>query len=274
MSLDLKIFKLIQEIKKIKNPEFCEKLLKLVKDYDEHHYPPEELIKPSPFLQLFHSREHVAILNLASEFQNVNPAYAKVVGYPQYESLLGLSYENFKGDAVEHTHYFKQQDQTVIATHKPLEFLSYHRYADGNWHLLWGEKNIILDETHQAVGVYSRAKDMTQHPLIDMSRFLMREAQEQFGRFRQQSFIYYIDRDYQEFQMTPKEKEVLFYLLRGKTVLDIANLLCRSKRTVDMHVESLKQKFNVGSKALLIEKAILYGYMNFIPKTFFRSFHA
>jgi PAS domain S-box-containing protein len=215
VNLDKKIFKLIQEIKKIKNPEFCEELLHLLEDYvDKHHahasdgldqkikslllknnphFNPEQL----PFLQLFNSSEHVAILNQASEFQSINPAYAKVVGYQMSEQLLGLSYENFKGDAVSQCDFFKAQDKQVMESQKNLEFLSYHCYGDGNWHLLWGEKSSILDENNQSVGIYSRAKDITNHPLIDMSRFLMREAQNQFGRFRQQYFIYYVDKEYE-----------------------------------------------------------------------------
>lgn len=283
MSLVLKqkILKLTQEIKKLEKHKFCEEIIKLLEDDVEHHpsaysntLNTASILEQNPSLYLLNTSEQIAILDQNSHFLTVNQAYANAVGYEKDEQLLGLSYSNFKAEAVSQSEFFTQQDKHVMESQKPLEFLSYHRYADGNWHLLWGEKNIILDEHQKSLGVISKAKDMTHHPLIDVSRFLMQEVDGQFGRFRQKSFIYYVEKDYENFGMTPKEKEILFYLIRGKTVIDIANLLSRSKRTIDMHVESLKQKFLVDSKAHLIEKAISYGYMNFIPKTFFRSFYA
>lgn len=286
--LDELIQKIQQSIHQSHNNSqyFCSELLQILSEYIsiqpsleqhvlqekvKHLFNPNvqtDLLRQFPFC---YSQEHFAILDTNLKFLQVNPIYAQVTGYRQADDLIGLSYEDFKGDVVSQCELFKGQDLQVLETQKSLEFLSYHHYGDGQWHLLWGEKSLLFDEKQNPCGVFSKAKDMTGHPLMDMTRFLMKEAHYHFGRFQQKSFIYYVEKDHHDFGMTAKEKEILFYLVRGKTVSDIANLLSRSKRTVDMHVESLKEKFLVESKSQLIEKAIMLGYMNFIPKTFLRN---
>ena len=47
---------------------------------------------------------------------------------------------------------------------------------------------------------------------------------------------------------------------------DIANIMCRAKRTIDVHIESIKFKFSVENKSHLIEKAMIEGYMTMIPQ--------
>jgi DNA-binding CsgD family transcriptional regulator len=72
-------------------------------------------------------------------------------------------------------------------------------------------------------------------------------------------------------QLTDRQSEVLFYLLRGKTVKQIALLLKISPRTVDEHLEQLRYKFNASNKNELIDKAISAGFLNTIPERLFRT---
>lgn len=56
--------------------------------------------------------------------------------------------------------------------------------------------------------------------------------------------------------LTDREIEVLYHLIRGKTLKNIATFLAISPRTVEQHLDNIKQKLNVSSKADLIEKTI------------------
>jgi DNA-binding CsgD family transcriptional regulator len=76
---------------------------------------------------------------------------------------------------------------------------------------------------------------------------------------------YYIGKNLADIQLTNKESECLFYLMRGKSSKVIANLMHISCRTVEFHIDNLKHKFACRSKGELISSAIQKGYMSIIP---------
>ena len=57
-------------------------------------------------------------------------------------------------------------------------------------------------------------------------------------------------------QITPREKEILFWYLKGKTSDETARLLNISRRTVERHFENLREKFNCFSKNQIALKII------------------
>jgi DNA-binding CsgD family transcriptional regulator len=56
--------------------------------------------------------------------------------------------------------------------------------------------------------------------------------------------------------LTPREHDCLYYFVRGKSAKDISLLLSRSQRTIEKHLENIKNKMNVTSKSELIDKVI------------------
>jgi PAS domain S-box-containing protein len=219
-----------------------------------------------------YSNAQIAILDQKSKFLCLNQAYSKIIGYKNSEDVLGLSYEAFRSEASEKAEVFANQDSKVLLSKQPLEFLSYHQYADGKWHLLYGEKNSLIDKNDEPFGVFSCAKDVSNHGLFDISRFLINDNLYFRGKLKQEAFTYYIEHvDFEVDCLTKREKECLFFFIRGKTTQNIATILNRSKRTVEMHLESIKLKFDVLSKPELIEKAILKGYLSMLPNSLFQQ---
>lgn len=267
--LSEKVMHLILEHKKSNNQEaLAQKLLKLIINNSQH----QQLLSiyqqlNDELMQTSHD-DHIAILDVDSKIVCVNQPFNQIVGFKNPEQAYGLSYENFQGEACEFADVFTRQDQKVLETQRPLIYVSYHQYAENQWHLLYGEKNVVLDKQQQVAGLFIRSKDITHYKLFDISRFLIQE-QKKFGKLKKQAFTYYINQDETTYFLSKKEQEVLFYFIRGKTAQDIANILNRSKRTIEMHLESIKEKFQVQNKAALIEKAILEGFMNVIPQAIF-----
>ncbi len=68
-----------------------------------------------------------------------------------------------------------------------------------------------------------------------------------------------------KFDLTSRELECLFYTLRGMTAKSVARKLNISPKTVEFHLENLKDKFNCRTKSELIAKAIDLGYLDKIP---------
>lgn len=58
------------------------------------------------------------------------------------------------------------------------------------------------------------------------------------------------------YYLTPREIEVLYHLIRGKSLKKIGDLLEISPRTSEQHLENIKLKLNLDSKEDIIEKII------------------
>ncbi|MBL0331102.1 MAG: helix-turn-helix domain-containing protein [Bacteroidetes bacterium] len=58
--------------------------------------------------------------------------------------------------------------------------------------------------------------------------------------------------------VSPREREIIALLSRGKSSKQIADILNLSKNTVDNHRQRLLKKFNVQSSSELVTKALLY----------------
>lgn len=64
--------------------------------------------------------------------------------------------------------------------------------------------------------------------------------------------------------LTKKEKEILNYLSEGRTQSTIAKELLISRRTVNTHVQSIHDKFNVSSTSEAIIKGVKLGIISII----------
>ncbi len=208
---------------------------------------------------------YVSILDKESNFVKVNYKQTHIMGHQSSFDILGRTYHQFKGVSSSVAENFISEDQQVLRKMEPLRYLSYQKYADGNWHLLLGDKNCILDDTSQVIGIFSQAKDMTESRLIDFSRFMF-DANGKYAQKKTRSgFECIITQEDNVNGLSKKEMVVLFYFLRGKTAREISDIIFRSEKTINFHLEAIKSKFNVVSKSALIEKAIYDGFMNIIP---------
>lgn len=68
--------------------------------------------------------------------------------------------------------------------------------------------------------------------------------------------------------LTSREKEVLFYLCYGLSSKSIGKILAISYRTVELHIQHIKTKFNCKTKSQVIEYAVLQGYILILPGHF------
>lgn len=63
-------------------------------------------------------------------------------------------------------------------------------------------------------------------------------------------------------KLTPRERECLLWIAKGKNTHEIASFFNISRRTVIFHLNNAKQKFNVNSIQHLVVKGIAEGYIN------------
>lgn len=210
--------------------------------------------------------DYVSILDKESNFIQVNNKQMSIMGYQSPLNIIGKTYHQFKGVPTNVVENFFAEDKVVLKKNNPLRYLSYRKYSNGTWHLLLGDKSSISDDTGQVIGIFSQAKDITDHWLIDISRFMFDANKKYAPKFDKLGFDCVLIREDDTYGLSKKEMEVLFYFLRGKCAREIASIIYRSEKTINFHLDKIKFKFNVTSKSVLIEKAVSEGYMNIIPE--------
>jgi DNA-binding CsgD family transcriptional regulator len=213
---------------------------------------------------------YISVLDVDSKFMQLNCLQAHVMGYSHTDKVYGLGYEYFRGPARARAELFYQADQQSMRTGQKNQYLSYDCFSDDQWLLLLCEKTPLCNEQGEVVGIYSSAKNMAPLQLIDLSQFLIQSQQRVVGKMKQQYFTFHLNNNNTQYPLSKRECEVLFYILRGKTAKEIAAIFCRTLGSVNGHLEHLKDKFSVHSRSQLVEKAIMEGYMNYLPDTLLR----
>ena len=66
--------------------------------------------------------------------------------------------------------------------------------------------------------------------------------------------IYFVGGIYKGVYFTRREAQVLFHLLKGKTIPEVAQKLSLSPRTIEFYVKNMRLKLGAYSKDELIEK--------------------
>lgn len=207
------------------------------------------------------------VLSLDSRFLMVNQTGVNWTGFKSSDQMMHLSYGDVRCKAAEHANLFLKHDAKLINSEKTLKFLGYYCYQNNDWKVIFGQKYLLRDSRNNIIGLISQFNEYTRSKLFDLSRFLMTSEKFYNNKFSKEQFFYFIEDDFQETMLSKRQTECIFFLLRGKSLNEIATILKLSKRTVENYVEEIKIKFNCSCKADLIEKAILDGYMNIIPET-------
>ncbi len=67
---------------------------------------------------------------------------------------------------------------------------------------------------------------------------------------------YYLGDEYTGIYFTKREAECVWHLLKGNTIVNVAEILGFSSRTVEFYVKNMKMKLRCGSKAELLDKVV------------------
>lgn len=65
--------------------------------------------------------------------------------------------------------------------------------------------------------------------------------------------------------LSKRQRQCLYHILRGKSVVKTAKMLGLSPKTVESYIKTIKMKMQCHNKAQLIERSIEQGYVNINP---------
>jgi len=195
-------------------------------------------------------------------FQFLNEQYGAMVGVRGHHlDLVGCTASDLPCGMAAMADVFEEQDRFVMSLGRSVKNLNIHPYADGVWGVYVGRKEPVFDSNNKAVGVIWHGSDITDAYTVAIST--------QLARFSGLQNNYALSSDGGCLALSPRESQVLFLIMRGKTAKLAAAALGVSYRTVQQYIDTLKQKFQAESKIELIDKAIAQGYMSQIPLSMF-----
>jgi DNA-binding CsgD family transcriptional regulator len=209
----------------------------------------------------------IGIKSVDSIYLAGNQYFAKVAGLKHGDDFIGRQDIDLELTAHLADDYVAQ-DRYVIREQVIFRCLQLRRCADKPYRMFYSVKRPYYDEHNQLIGVVAHGTSLDDSLLRSMAHLL---GTTQSNKIVEQNLTILSDFSTKDIAITPRESEVLFYLMRGKTVKEVALLLCVSARTVDSHLINLKNKFNCRTRSQLIELGIELGLYQVIPTSILQS---
>jgi len=115
-----------------------------------------------------------------------------------------------------------------------------------------------IDEHGNTVGIICRAIEIIDPSMCQLINLLSQ------GNPSQQS-VYFLGKNHTKVKLSTRQKEILFYLARGKSAKAISILLSLSVRTVENYIDILRDKLDCRTRLGLIDYARTYDFSNALP---------
>lgn len=203
--------------------------------------------------------------DMNSVYSAINPTFTHLMGFKKPENVIGIKDENIPCGLSKFADIFLSHDQHVIKTGLPLRLLEIQPCVNNVWKVFSVSKLPLYNNKGQISGTMAHANDVTDI-FANMSELLsMIQSIDNKNTFYQNS--YYIDNMPNQIELTDRQSECLFFLIRGKTAKEISELLKLSIRTIEHYIDHIKVKYECKSKSELIEKCISKGLLSMIPKS-------
>ncbi|MCH9644010.1 MAG: helix-turn-helix transcriptional regulator [Gammaproteobacteria bacterium] len=203
-----------------------------------------------------------------SHYLFANQAAANMCGFKSYEDYLinRVTESDYRCQVADLAETFHDEDRKIIESKRPQRFLEYLCFADNEWRSLIGEKNPIFDAKGQVIALALIFTDITNTTFANKSFDKLVLSHGTQPNAKQYSFTIECSNE-PMFNLTPRQLECLYYLLHGASAKATAERLGISPRTVEVHLETLKRKFQCAGKYELIEKAVSLNYTQIIPES-------
>lgn len=135
------------------------------------------------------------------------------------------------------------------------------------------QKKPIKDQQNNTIGMVGSAIEITSKEITALA-FRLNQTLSFYTakpKMLTEGINYYLQSGYNDYQLTRRESECFFYFLQGRTAKEIANILFISRRTVEKHMQNIKQKFHVTKKSALIDIAVAENLLAIIPPSLLRQ---
>lgn len=189
---------------------------------------------------------------------------ARLFGFKHIDELTGITDYELPCKAAEDANLFIEQDKKT-KEHASTLVLDIRCYANDQIKALLINKSLFFDPTSKPLGIVCNCLEINNHTLKDIGILLSKTDTPSKKTNTQKASNFYLNASYEGIKLSKRQSQCLFYLLRGKTIKTIANILNLSPRTIETYIDDIKNKMHCRTKEELIEKAIASGFLETIP---------
>ena len=193
-------------------------------------------------------------------YVGANKALLAVKGVSDVYEIAGKTDEDLAPGSIEENEIYQQQDLRVL---NGSEISTVHFDMKNNEVFLL-DKRPLMDQNNVVTGLIYHCHPYHQGEIFRM----LRQFDEKLHLHTQH---YTLQDHHNKYELTNREFECVFLLVRGKSAREIGVLLSLSKRTVESYIENIKNKMDCQNKAQVLVKAVLNGYHTYIPASLNRA---
>ena len=208
----------------------------------------------------------LSITNLEHEYSFVSQKAAEQSGYSCPEKMLGTTVFDLKTPVVIVSDFVHKINMEVIKNEKGIAVFDISKYDAGVTAFLTFKKP-FYDFHGNFMGVLTEGHTIAESKLTPFVSDLLQQAKRLDRLDKLGGIAFEIVDRYHEHGLSKAESRILFLLTHGKTFVQAADLLCRSIRTIEGHVEHIKAKLELQTKSDLIEYAIYTRINSLMPKS-------
>lgn len=205
------------------------------------------------------------LLNEQFQFTAISQGTERLVNAPNCQAI-GKCVEQMPYEGANLAAEFRVSEQRVLSGQSKSTFLS-QQYCGkmSQFKTLYVVKKPIKNSRGKIVGVWANATDVSDLLYDRMQAY--RACSAKFYPATAKQLVVDLDGQYQGIKLSPRQAEVMFFLLRCYSNKDIASRLGLSPRTVDTYVDQLRVKFSCSTRSQIIEHGLAAGFLGILPES-------
>jgi DNA-binding CsgD family transcriptional regulator len=212
-----------------------------------------------------HIPGYTLIKDLNSIFLKACSKSALVFGLKDAEEIAGLKDSDLRDEIARYSKLFSEQDAKLLRIKKPISGF-YAIYHDGRLRSYIYNKAILNDKKNRPFGIISQSNEIKEQAISRViAKLFKMDTQLKSGEKKIEPINYYLTDAYEE-NLSKLQLHCLFYLLRRKSIPEIATILNISVRSVEANIEQIKNQFGCHTNKELVDNAIHKNYLEIIPK--------
>lgn len=192
--------------------------------------------------------------NVESQAQRINDIDAALVGSSSADTVIGKDAYSFM--TKENAANSIQQDIKAMSENKTLIFEDTYIWEDKPLQAIAGIKSPWYDSENRIVGVFGVCFMLDKQSITDFLSGVSQLGLLAPTKFFSKENTLLSGSQVDEVYLSKRETEVLRQIALGKSARVVGATLGISQRTVESHLENIKAKLNVYSKAELVDKAV------------------
>lgn len=202
---------------------------------------------------------YIAWKNNHHHYLGCNRNLADVFGFNHLDQIIGMKDEDL-GETTEEALAFYHDCDKLALNGKTVKMIHNIGSHDSTKSFLL-EKKPLFNSEKNIIGTIFHCLELKENIIFNLKKH---DEKHQIPH----SKSYKIGAFENPYDLSARELECLFCVLRGMTAKRISEVLQLSKRTVEFYISNIKNKFGSLTKSELMVSSIQYGYMDVIPPRF------